>query len=661
MMKNTMKGYIITDIVPGDIDYDGVYDHLLFGTTMDAYMTDINTGNIVMDISGIGMITDIKFVNDFNGDRKKDILITTTAQDTASIYCYSSTGEKLWSYRPVTYVFSDMGWTENGLRSWAILPLNDSVVISSWSQIRMFSPDGEVKWFTNLTNDVWVLNKSSDYNGDSVNDILFGTQNGYAGIISGKDCKVILNVKVTTTYILNSNAPPGQPKNSIDMSVWSVEEMGDITGDGIPEILIGGEDSLVYAMDGSNGNIIWKYKAFKYTRATSVESSFLSNRFKNIEATVIDDVSGDGVKDVFLTSYFREDSYHSATIVIKILSGDDGTYPDDYTDENNPGEKSEVEENREIFSYTGTSDNAILPFRHISFTGGKTPYVIVPTHNGILRKNVTGEEKSEVIYNDGLYLKTSGYYQIIPVGDVNADGENEFIISYGSMGIGLINEKGKNLWSIYVPQGEDVMEFDDVNDDGIKDALILVKSYPYYIPQEYINIINVYTGIAVVDGKNGRLIWKNMLDVNDVEMYPYSKIVYTDDVNKDGVKDILALRQYGINDLTQMPSNITLWYDSAEITMFDGRSGEILWQTPFSNKTFRDDSLNVSEKYSWGNLIHKRVVGMSFIGDTDGDGVRDILIASDEWGMGVFSGGTGREIRHYMNSQTARNMGNSVT
>jgi hypothetical protein len=105
----------------------------------------------------------------------------------------------------------------------------------------------------------------------------------------------------------------------------SIEPIGDLTGDGIPEIAVGSPTHLnnkfgqVFAFSGSDGSLFWK-SVEPGTEALASFGSTLSS---------IDDVDGDGHRDLLVSAPFHDADPDPAVDVLAgrayLLSGLDGT------------------------------------------------------------------------------------------------------------------------------------------------------------------------------------------------------------------------------------------------------------------------------------------------------------------------------------------------
>jgi outer membrane protein assembly factor BamB len=124
----------------------------------------------------------------------------------------------------------------------------------------------------------------ADLNGDRIEDVVLGAgtlehQHATHGVIAldGKSGELLWHVP------------------SVDQMVGSASFI-DINGDHIHDVIIGGRSSQLLAIDGSDGNIIWKYVAdFSHPK-----NKFACYNFYNSQ--VLEDRDHDGVRDLLVSN-----------------------------------------------------------------------------------------------------------------------------------------------------------------------------------------------------------------------------------------------------------------------------------------------------------------------------------------------------------------------
>ena len=127
--------------------------------------------------------------------------------------------------------------------------------------------------------------RTTDVNQDDVQDIILGTgadewMDTPAGIVAvdGKTGEVVW-------YVATRNQMAGSPI------------FQDITQDGIDDVFIGGRSAQLYAIDGSNGKVLWEYSPYN-PRTVYEEDTTILNFFT---PQWIPDQDGDGFDDLIIS------------------------------------------------------------------------------------------------------------------------------------------------------------------------------------------------------------------------------------------------------------------------------------------------------------------------------------------------------------------------
>jgi len=232
----------------------------------------------------------IASIPDINGDGIADVIICSEDDYTR---CFNGNahddGDVLWEHE----IYAGSVYSQNGLAITEDVNAdgyNDVVVGSAWGGrlIRTISgKTGEEIWTldTHQYGDggwVYAVDCSYDYNGDGVLDVLAAV---------GDDSS---NTGPKRVYCLDGEDGTSIWERPLIGPVFSVMGVEDFTGDGQPDVVAGYSNDqetigYVVGIDGSDSTIKWTFTA----AGTSVWA-----------LEQIDDITGDGIKDVIIGDFF---------------------------------------------------------------------------------------------------------------------------------------------------------------------------------------------------------------------------------------------------------------------------------------------------------------------------------------------------------------------
>lgn len=213
---------------------------------------------------------------DLNGDAFPDLLLGTAWGGRTAYALNGRTGETLWSYDTYAHYGSNYsGW-----------------IYSMDSLGQDLSGDGvpEIVFASGSYNDrvhcvngatgalIWVY-----YGGDAFRDVHSFPDINSDGI---RDVVVTLGDDAVTPRIVALSGSTGnliwqRPLAGAGDYLWNLAILGDVTGDGIPEIVPSQWDSNLRCVNGATGAIVW-------TVAVPAQQRVVS----------LDDVNGDGIRDI---------------------------------------------------------------------------------------------------------------------------------------------------------------------------------------------------------------------------------------------------------------------------------------------------------------------------------------------------------------------------
>jgi len=138
------------------------------------------------------------------------------------------------------------------------------------------SPGGNVLWSYTPGVSVYACGVLSDITGDSIDEALAVLWTGGGSAIrclDGSDGTIVWS------------------STSVAQFGMAVDELGDVTGDGLNEIVVSSWENAAIVLDGSDGSLVWK---------TTVGTT---NGGDVWTARAIDDLNGDGRQDVIAGSF----------------------------------------------------------------------------------------------------------------------------------------------------------------------------------------------------------------------------------------------------------------------------------------------------------------------------------------------------------------------
>ncbi|HNS30506.1 MAG TPA: choice-of-anchor D domain-containing protein [Tenuifilaceae bacterium] len=223
---------------------------------------------------------------DITGDGVQEVVVGTR-DHMISLFNGNSSGspDLLWE--------SEVGIVEYAKGIGCLDDINDDdtpdiVVGTAWGDrtvTALSGKTGEILWrfYTNQYGSggwVYMVSVKYDYNDDGFMDVLAATgDDGY-------------NTGPRRVFLLNGKNGQKLWDAFLNASVYSVLSIDDINGDGVPDVLAGAtspdEKGMVYALNGINGNVIWQ----KETAGSAVWA-----------LEQIDDITDDGVADVIVGTF----------------------------------------------------------------------------------------------------------------------------------------------------------------------------------------------------------------------------------------------------------------------------------------------------------------------------------------------------------------------
>lgn len=405
-----------------------------------------------------------------------------------------------------------------------------------------------------------------DLNADGIDDIVMGAcKNEY----EATDAGVIALDGATGRTMWVSDAPD---------QVYGSATLVDITGDQVPDVVIGGRWAYLRALDGKTGKTIWNY-----TLPDSTDPILKYARFNFFNSALVPDQNGDGVRDLLIQNGGNHKAKPNSTIdrypgVLMLMDNKTGailaadTMPDGHESYMSP-----------LYFEHPDKEGRIL-----FGTGGETM-------NGHLYQASLSDLKNHTLSQARiLATDSSGHGFIAPpvLADINGDGYYDIVAISHSSRIFAIDGKTLNtLWTRHIPGTESSNSFavGQFTADDIPDFFTFVSKGTW--PQS--------TGSVqiLLDGKDGSLAYVDSIGCTGFS----SPVAY--DLTHDGRDEVLiSVNEYDCNRGFTAESHLVI---ENKLLAIDFKSRKV--QTIIQHPGF------------------KNIYSTPWLGDLDHDGYLDII------------------------------------
>ncbi|MBS1517012.1 MAG: PQQ-binding-like beta-propeller repeat protein [Bacteroidetes bacterium] len=393
---------------------------------------------------------------------------------------------------------------------------------------------GEIMWqitvpdnpgTTSQDKQIRSLKQIPDVNGDNVNDVVVATENYWTLCYSGIDGALLWQYS-THFGMINTG--------SVD---WEdAMEIADVNNDGIYDVVIGcgGGNEMVYALNGSGGNVLWSYGNSTTTNDGDIES--VSIRY---------DYNGDGIKDVLVAASGTSTGGRHAAICLNALNGEVifyRTQPQPYTDDIVAAEWGGaigVNNNGSPYGVNGfdTTGNAVWSY---NASGNIWSLKEIPDINSDGKKDIIGLGG----FSGGIFavsgasgvqiwaqnLGSSNNGKITILDDANGNGFADFTLSAPQSAFRIDTKTGNTIWSNPIGSSylRGIDNIGDVTGDNIDDIVIATQLPPRLL------VLNGFTGEILFDYSFGSTLTQRG-----------DRTAVLNDVDTNGVNEFLGGNREG--------------------------------------------------------------------------------------------------------------------
>jgi len=386
---------------------------------------------------------------------------------------------------------SQSGWTENLDQDWHILQQRLSEGIPTVEQggpvVKGGLKDGGdlLWWFQGIEN-VECVSQFVDVDGDALPDVLVETYDAGAPVADHFYC--IKGNSPGYGTVLWSCRPPGGPSNSGGYGDQCVSYTEDLNGDGYADALLGTAwgGRTAYAIEGDSGYVIWSYDTYDNPPSGWIYS-----------ICPIEDLNGDDKPEILFTAGSDANAGYcvdgtNGNLIWKFLANDAVFAAAEIQDVNDDGYNDALfgtgdpNEDRMVCVSGASSGSATLVWQH-SFGASVHDVAAIEDVNGDGKQDALAGVWDGTVYcrsgTNGAHIWSYlvGTYdyimRVVPINDVDDDGIQDVLIgSWKNAIICVSGADGAEIcnYTVGTLNGGDVWSVDgvqDINGDGYPEAV----------------------------------------------------------------------------------------------------------------------------------------------------------------------------------------------
>jgi len=446
-----------------DINKDGKLEILVGSKELMKFFVFDYTGKELWN-APIGKIGDnTAAVADIDNDGSLEIVLSSEDATLYGVYAWEADGKPIWVHQVQS------GDILNFCPSIADLDGDGyvEIVVGGAYQGKVYCLDrtGAEKWVfdTGIRGNADGANSRvgktplGDLNGDGKLDLVFVVKR--TGLVYAVDYagKQLWRTNLTAP-VLNGFHP-------------ECPALADITGDGKPDVVLGGSDGKIYVLNGGDGSVVWTYQAinagtFQYNQP-SVADLDGDQRAEIIYGDQRGNVS------VLKTCGMFADDWSAPWPMVCRTPNNNNYFPRQYP----------------LWTYNVGGSIEAPPFA-ADITGDGKPEIIVGTSGTGMLFALDYASKKQ------LWNYTAGYqvYRLPAIGDINGDGKQEIVFNTRNGTMRVLNNQGKTLWYKLLWAGVPPVDVNilyctpclvDLNKDGKLEILVGSKELKKFFVYDY--------------------------------------------------------------------------------------------------------------------------------------------------------------------------------
>ncbi len=478
-------------------NYSSAYDSWYANVTTTADITSPNWTQQGSNTTLLGVGEAIKLYANWSDDNDLDYAWLATNEtgiwenktnDYSSPIDINLSVDETWS----NFTWQNTSTTAGTTVGWRIYA-NDSSGNENVTDIQTFILNVTELW--NYTTDSMIFSSAAiaDVNGDSIIDVVIGSDDGNVYALNGTGGEKIWNY-------------------STDGEVGSSPSLANVTGGDDLEVIVGSFDYNIYVLNGTNGSKIWNYT----TSGVVWSSAAIEDIDNDDELDIVigsDDYSVyalNGTGDL-LWSFPADDSIWSSPVIANVT--DDEFFEVIFSSYDNNTYLLNASDGSKLWNYSALDKVE------------STPAIDDINNDGIM-EIVFGSYDSHIYAINGssgeqLWNYSANDWVISSPVITNIEGSLKVIVGSDDGNVYALNDDGTLFWSFTVPTGgriESSPAIADMNDDGVNDVIIGSSDNRVY----------------AINGSTGTEIWNY-----NTRGYIYSS-PSVEDVNGDGLLDIIV-------------------------------------------------------------------------------------------------------------------------